>query len=43
MENGLKQIDFLEMMGDEEEPVARFVAEYVRDRRAGGQGVESIS
>lgn len=31
-ENGLKLIDFLEMMGDEEEPVRRFLAEYVRDQ-----------
>lgn len=29
--NGLKKTNFTEMLGDEEEPVRRFVVEYVRD------------
>ena len=29
-ENGLKQTNFTEMLGDEEEPVRRFVVEYIR-------------
>lgn len=30
-ENGLRQVDLVEMLGDEEKPVRRFVVEYVRD------------
>lgn len=30
-ENGLRQVDLVEMLDDEEKPVRRFVVEYVRD------------